>query len=111
MFVTWNFLIIKCLFSSILVVILGDDNHGIDADTRYLLFTTQSLVNKIERRREPFDRASEKSSPSNNPSHKTSKYKSDIENERTVFSDHEWVMETQLHKRKLNKYIDYTKHL
>ena len=93
------------------MVILGDDNHGIDADTRYLVFTTQSLVKKIKRRAEPFDKTSEKSSPSNNPSQKTTKHKSEIEHEPTVFSDHEWVMETQLHKRKLNKYIDYTKHL
>ena len=92
-------------------MILGDDNQGIDADTRYLLFTTQSLVRKTKSRRVSFDTKDEKSSYLNNPSQKIFKNKSDIEKERTVYSDHEWVMETQLHKRKLNKDIDYIKHL
>ena len=97
---------------SISVVILGDDTHGTDADTRYLLFTTQSLVKKTKRRTESVDVKSEKSSHSNNPSQNPStKYKSDIEKERTMNSDHEWMMETQLHKRKLKKDIDYTEHL
>ena len=97
---------------SISVVILGDDRHGTDADTRYLLFTTQSLVKKIKRRTKSVDVKSEKSSHSTNPSQNPStENRSDIEQERTMYSDHEWMMETQLHKRKLKKDIDYTEHL
>ena len=97
---------------SISVVILGDDTHGTDADTRYLLFTTQSLVKKTKRRTESAFVESEKSSHSTNPSKNPStKNRSDIEQERTMYSDHEWMMETQLHKRKLKKDIDYTEHL
>ena len=92
------------------MVILGDDKHGIDADTRYLLFTTQSLVKKTKHTKS-VERTSEQSSYSNPSQQKSTKNKSDIKQERTVYGDHEWVMETQLHKRKLKKDIDYTRHL
>ena len=96
-------------------MILRDDNHGNDPDSRDLIFTTQSLI-KRKKTTKHVEKTTEKSSPTNIQDSnlvttfvRNSKYKSELKgNTKSTYSEHEWVMETQLHKRRLNKDIDYT---
>ena len=107
---------IQYLFS---VVILEDDNQGRDADTRDLIFTTQSLVNKTKNGKRHVEKEGQISTPSHVQDNnlgtsfiKNRKYKSELNQDtKHAHSDYEWVMETRLHKRRLKKDIDVTLHL
>ena len=106
------------LFVIFSVVILGDDNERKDSDSRDLIFTTQSLVKKTEKRK-PDNKTSEKLSSTHvkdssfrTPFVKDNKGKNQLKkNIYRTHSETEWVLETQLHKRRLEKDIDNTEHL
>ena len=98
------------------MVILDDDNQGRDADARDLLFTTQSFVNKTKNGKRHVEKEGQVSTPAHVQDNnlgtsfiKNRKYKSELKQDTN--SDYEWVMETRLHKRKLKKDIDVTRHL
>ena len=105
------------------MVILGDDNDGNDVDVRDLIFTTQSLVNRNKKIKED---KKMKDKLSFHKNHKITKHQdaasityhahnikseSSLKEEGDIYEQGEWVLETQLHKRKLKKDIDYTPHL
>ena len=104
-------------------MILGDDNDGNDADVRDLIFTTQSLVKRNQKIKED-DKLKDKLYFHKN--HKITKNQdavsitynahnikseTSLKEEGDIYEQGEWVLETQLHKRKLKKDIDYTPHL
>ena len=104
-------------------MILGDDNDSNDADVRDLIFTTQSLVKRNKKIKED-EKMKDKLSFHQN--HKITKHpdaasiryhthnvksESSLKEEGDIYEQGEWVLETQLHKRKLKKDIDYTPHL
>ena len=111
------------IYIYITVVILGDDNDSNDADVRDLIFTTQSLV-KRNKKIKGDEKVKDKLSFHKNhkittnqdavsityPAHNI-KSESSLKEEGDIYEQGEWVLETQLHKRKLKKDIDYTPHL
>ena len=106
------------------MVILGDDNDSNDADVRDLIFTTQSLV-KRNKKIKGDEKVKDKLSFHKNhkittnqdavsmtyPAAHNIKSDSSLKEEGDIYDQGEWVLETQLHKRKLKKDIDYTPHL
>ena len=101
------------------MVILEDDKQGRDADTRDLIFTTQSLVNRTKNGKRHVEKEGQISTPAHVQDNnlgtsfiKNTKYKSELKQDtKNTQSDYEWVMETRLHKRRLKKDIDVTLHL
>ena len=100
------------------MVILGDNNSGNNADTRDLIFSTQSLVRKTEKTITD-KMTNEKLSLSQlQDSNSGTAFVANINNQNSrnqntysTIDDHEWVLETQLHKRRVTKDIMHLQHL
>ena len=100
------------------MVILGQDNGGNNPDTRELIFSTQSLIKRTERTKRN-EKTNEKLSSSQlQDSISVTSFVKNSKDENgfnhhtyNTNSDHGWVLETQLHRRRVTKDIRYLKHL